>query len=145
MVLNKIIFDPSTGYSFGIYRHKGGISLLSTIHWLSTKHTKDELKKIYPNTSIILLDSPSFGDFEKENIKSLIINTQWVENDLYKIGIFDAYKFNQNEVKHYIFDWKADNCFLNIEYFKLSRRDMSSRCLPLTIDVWREIRLGQIL
>lgn len=141
MELAKIIFDIQTSFSFGVYRQRGKlVSRTSILTWLSTKHNRKELKEIYPNTSLVSLTSPNLGNFEKDAIDFIVQNTRWIETDFYKIGILKSAKLD-----HYILDWKAKDCALNIKYQPLSRKDMLPRCLPLTIEIWREIRLDQIL
>jgi len=149
MELNKIIFDPINKYSFGIYRQSGKmVSQKAILCWLSTKHNKDELKKIYPNTSIVLLNSPQLGDYEKGHIESLIKDTTWLETDFYKIGFFNSDGWSSLSLErgdHYFFDWKAESYPINIEYLPLKRKNQNPRCFVLSVDIRREIRLDQLL
>jgi hypothetical protein len=168
MELNKIIFDKSTGNSFGLYRRSGKLSTFNWfINWISTQHNRDSLKKIYPNTSIVYLDSPQLGDFEKRTINDLVENTKWMISDYYKIGIFDGgnHLTEITNVKHYFIDYldtsnpKVDKLPIDSEiretwfkisgtklfYFTLRRNFRNTRCLILKQDDFRSLQLNLIL
>jgi hypothetical protein len=148
MELHKIIFDRLNGYSFGYYRQRGKlVHHQSLLCWLSTMHTKDELKKIYPNISIIDVESQQLGNFEKNIINSLIKDTDFIESESYKIGIFNSqsYYMSIEYGMYYFFDWKSDSCEFSTKYYPLSRKNISMRCHPMTQDIWREIQLSRIL
>lgn len=161
MQLTKIIYDKLTNNSFGLYQNRGKLSGSGWfISWISTQHNKDSLKRIYPNTSIIFLDSHQLSDFEKKKISDLVENTKWLISDYYKIGIFDGgrYLTDIQSEKYYFVDYldtsnsKVDNfenCFringTSLLYFPLNRKFTNTRCIILKLDDFRNIQLSSIL